>query len=774
MATTQTAFVAYPGWDKALASLIVDTISRANAKPIAIRYEPWEFNDVAGNLLLSPIIEGIGDSTFVVADITYLNLNVVYEIGFAIGRRKRAFLVRHRTTEGNKELAKEVGIFDTLGYYEYADSEDLFQRLTSHIEPLPLQIDETLDRKAPVYIVEPPSRGDAETMMISRVKKARYRYRSFNPNEDSRLSAVDAIRQVGTSSGVLVCLQADSVVGSTTNNLRAIFVAGLAHGLGKPTLILAPTALNVPLDVRDDTKTYHHPDDIAEYVSQLSLEITEYQQQVDPAPVKLGTQLQSLRIGDPTAENEMTTLASYYLPTDQYRRALQGDVNLVVGRKGSGKTALFIQVRDNVREDKRNIVVDLKPEGYQLLKLKEEILSYLSEGSQQHIITAFWEYLLLLEVAYKLLEKDRNTYKHNHLITNLYVELDETYRVADFSVEGDFSERLLALSQRIVSEYQAKYGSAHLQKLTGEQVTELLYVHDIRFLRERVSRYLEQKHTVWVLFDNLDKGWSTHGVDEIDAIVLRCLINAGRKIERDMRKEGHPFHCIVFVRNDVYEHLMQNSADYGKEMRAVLDWTEPDLLREMLRLRLVSGVDEASSAARLDQVIPLICLSHYRGYEVVDYMISLSLMRPRNLLKIFSHARGFASNFNHNKIDEDDLEKGVAAYSEDLLLELDRELTDVFPTAKDVLYHFLDAKPELSRTALLELIHEAKVSEADAGKIVDFLVYYGVVGLKTPETDMYIYDVNYDARKLAIRIDRAEVDARFCVNPAFWPALNIH
>lgn len=774
MTNTQIAFVAYAGKDQSLACLIEEAVSWANAKPIATRYEPWKFNDVPGAPIISPIFEGIDASAFVVADITYLNLNVVYEIGFTIGRRKRAFLVRHLATDGDKELAKAVGIFDTLGYHEYQNADDLFKRLTSHIEPLPLQIDDVLDRKAPVYIVEPPNRGDAETLMISRLKKARYRYRSFNPSEDSRLSAVDAIRQVGTSSGVLICLQTDNMDGSNLNNIRALFVAGLAHGLDKPTLILAPADLDVPIDVRDVTKFYRHPDDIVEHIASLSLEITEYQQQVDPSPVKIGTQLQSLRIGDPTAENEMTTLASYYLPIDQYNRALQGDANLVVGRKGSGKTALFIQLRDKVRADKRNIVVDLKPEGYQLIKLKEDILSFLSEGSRQHLITAFWEYLLLLEVAYKLLEKDRNTYKHNHLITNLYVELEETYRIAQFSAEGDFSERLLALSQRIVGEYQAKYGAEHLQKLTGEQVTELLYVHDLRSLRERISSYLQEKQAVWVLFDNLDKGWSTYGVDEIDAIVLRCLINAGRKIERDMRKNAITFHCIVFVRNDVYEHLMQNSADYGKEMRAVLDWTDRDLLREMLRLRLVSGMDKTASSASLEQIIPSICVSHYNGDEVVDYMIDRTLMRPRNLIKIFSHSRGFANNFNHDRIDEEDLAKGLEAYSQDLLLELDRELTDVMPSAKDVLYHLLDARPELSLTDISGYVQSAGVTEGDIDKVIEFLVYYGVVGLKVEDGDMYIYNVNYDPRKLAIRIARAGENARFCLNPAFWPALNIH
>ncbi len=774
MAATQTAFVAYSGRDRSLASLISEAVAKANAKPLSTRYEPWEFNDVAGNPLISPIVEGIYGSAFVVADITYLNPNVVYEIGYSIGRRKRVFLIRHGATEGDKELAKATGVFDTLGYLEYGDSDDLARRLMSHIDPMPLHIEEPLDRKAPVYVVEPASRGDAETMMISRLKKARYRYRSFNPKEDSRLSAVDAIRQVGTSSGVLVVLQADSVLDSKTNNIRALFVSGLAHGLDKPTLILAAIGVRAPLDILDETKTFRYPDDISDHIAALSLEITDYQQQVDPPSVKLGTRLQSLRIGDPTAENEMTTLSSYYLPIDQYSRAIQGDINLVVGRKGSGKTALFIQLRDRVRSDKRNIVVDLKPQGYQLLKLKEDILAYLSEGSRQHLITAFWEYLLLLEVAYKLLEKDRPIYKHNHLITQLYRELNETYQIADFSAEGDFSERLLSLSQRIVGEYQAKYGTAHLQRLTTDQVTELLYAHDIRNLRLRLSRYLAQKQAVWVLFDNLDIGWSTRGVDDIDALVLRCLINAGRALERDMRKDGRVFHCIVFVRNDVYEHLMRQSPDYGKEMRAVLDWTDRDLLREMLRLRLVSGLDKSAATATLEQLVPLICISHYRGQEVIDHMIDRSLMRPRNLLKIFIHSRGFASNFNHDRIDEGDLEKGLAAYSQDLLLELDRELTDVFPRAENLLYYFLDAKSVLSRRELNELLLKVDLDEKGVSSVIDFLMYYGVIGLRSGENDLYIYDVDYDSRKLAIRIDRAGDGALFCVNPAFWPSLDIH
>lgn len=103
----------------------------------------------------------------------------------------------------------------------------------------------------------------------------------------------------------------------------------------KPSLILCAAEYDAPLDVRDEVKSFRHPDDIVEHINILSLEITDHLEQADPARIDSSTLLQSLSIGDPTAENEMTTLGTYYLRTDQYSRAVRGEVNLVVGRVAS-------------------------------------------------------------------------------------------------------------------------------------------------------------------------------------------------------------------------------------------------------------------------------------------------------------------------------------------------------------------------------------------------------------------------------------------------------
>jgi hypothetical protein len=766
------AFVAYTARDPALAEIIRNGVAKANRMlGNSLRYEPWIFNDIAGQPLISPIIAGIEASLFVVADITYLNPNVVYEIGYAIGKGRRCFLICNSKLDGDRKIASEVGIFDTLGYEGYSTEDELAGALTAHVDLTPVLFAIDLDREAPVYVVEQPNRSGISTVMTSRLKKARYKYRSFNPSEDARLSAVDAIKQVAASAGVLLSLMDGASEDVRIHDTRTLFVAGLAHGMGKPTLILCPARTTAPLDVRDIVKRFNHPDDIVERIASLSLEITEHLQQTQAQPQGKSSQLQSLQVGDPMAENEMTTLGKYFLSTDQYNRALRGEVNLVVGRKGAGKTALFIQVRDEIRADKRNVVLDLKPEGYQLLKLREDILTHLSQGASHHLVTAFWEYLILLEIAYKLLEKDQRTHLHNHEIRDLYIALQDTYFAKGYSVEGDFSERLLALSQRIALDYTERYSDTGGIKLSTDQVAELVYSHDVRKLRSQVSEYLERKGGVWVLFDNLDKGWSTQGVDAVDAMVLRCLIDAGRKIERDMRKDGNTVHCIVFVRNDVYEHLMRHSADFGKEMRVALDWSDPDMLRALLRLRLATGLSLDPETVVFEDLWPKLCISHYRGEETSSYIIERSLMRPRNMLKIFLHAKGFAANLSHQRIEESDLEKGVKAYSQDLLVELDHELSDVFPEAKDLLYHFIDTPEELDQPAVEALIAGAGISGNNLGKVIDFLLYYGILGVKS-ETDQvhYIYSVNYDLKILKIRAAR-ECRFVYVINPAFMPAL---
>src|SRR5262249_19397277 len=151
---------------------------------------------------------------------------------------------------------------------------------------------------------------------------------------------------------------------------------------------------------------------------------------------------------------------------------------------------LFWQVRDRLKEERRRIVVDLKPDGYKLLKFKEDVLALLQEGTLEHTIMAFWQYLILLEIAYKILEKDREVHLKDHRIYNEYRALHEQYAADDYVSEGDFSERTSKLIERIRNDFTRAYQKhGNRIRLSNAEITELLFKHDIAALRKRVLDY---------------------------------------------------------------------------------------------------------------------------------------------------------------------------------------------------------------------------------------------------------------------------------------------
>jgi hypothetical protein len=780
MAEKKTAFYAYPSTSAEITQTIQTAIDGFNATSATYNLAPWEKNDISGIPITAPIFSKISGGAFLAADVTYLNENVAFEIGYAIGIKKRVLLFVNSAHKSDRELANSIGIFDTLGYERYENSETLTSLLANRTDFSPIEFEAAINHQQPVFIVEPLKKNDAHLMLVSRTKKARWRYRSFNPDEDVRLSALDAIRHVAQSAGVITPLQPASIQNSKEQNIRAMFVAGLALALEIPTLIIHPTEFSPPLDVRDLTKKYHHPDDIKDAIQAFSLEITDFSQQARSKKASVSTVLTRLSVGDPTAENEMTTLSDYYLSTDEYQRALRGEVNLVVGRKGSGKTALFVQLRDTKRARKPNIVVDLKPEGFQLVKLKERVLDFLTAGAQQHLITALWEYILLLEITYKVLEKDREVHLRNHTLTKPYVTLKELYGSTELSQEGDFRERLTKLSDRLIAEFFRKFDPENPKvdrnarlNITTNQVTEILYQHDLRNLYEALIRYLLLKEEVWLLFDNIDKGWNVEGISDADIIILRCLINASRKIERELKGRDIQFHAIVFVRDDVYSLLMQGSADYGKEMRASLDWSDVELLGEVLKRRIsfsLSDSHEGPDTAAWMQV----CASHYSGEPWLSFMAGRSLMRPRNLLKLFRYSLAYAINMEHQRIEVEDITRGLLTYAQDLVIEVDRELGDVFPSARKMVYEFSEENAEFTHDELSTLVQCTGLDKSSADRVISFLLYYGVLGVRrTGEEVIYIFDVNYDIEMLHVRIRKWGESTKYIVNPALWPALKV-
>lgn len=766
-------FFAYPAYPLQIGMTIDRAVSDANGTIADKLVTSWKEIDVPGHFIATEVLSQIEESDIVIADISKLNFNVTYEIGYAIGKSKRIVLVKNKAIAASKPTIADIGIFDTIGYIEYDNSQMLLDIIKKVDSARPLEIDYPQTTKQPVYLNEAKIKNDWVTTLVSRVKKAKLRYRCFDPNEQQRLSAHEAIKQVAQSYGVLVHLLGDVFEDHEKHNIWASFIAGLANGMERVLTIIQSGYDPVPIDYRDATKTIFYPNEIYEVVNDFAAAVTEVLQSAYAPVIKeYSTFLERLDLGASSAENELRMLRDYYLETDEYRRAARGEVRLVVGRKGSGKTAIFFQIRDRERASKKKIVLDLKPDGYKFLKFKELVLRLMTSGSYEHTITIFWEYVLLLEICRKILVDDASFHFHDHNLREPYQKLQQAYAKDSYIAEGDFSERVGSLINKISEEYTSKYGNEDAVELTNPQVTELIYNHDISNLREELSAYLTHKDSLWILIDNLDKGWPTHGIDEKDLMIIRTLLEATRKIERLFRKKSLDAYTIVFLRNDVYELLIDSTPDRGKETKVLIDWTDSDMLRELIRRRIVyNGVDGNKT---FEEIWPSICVSHVEGEDSFQFLIDRSLMRPRFLINLINHCKSFAVNLKHEKIQAVDISKGLSAYSNDVISDISYEIRDVYPGAEDIIYEFIGADKTLSEDHLIEVIGK-RINESDrVEEVINILIWHGFLGIHNDNKDpIYIFNSNYNMKIISSLTEkkRADKDLAYVINPAFWPAL---
>lgn len=776
MITKLTGLFAYPSEPTALTDIIQRALHHLNSNEHTRGIESWEETDIPGKFIGTEVMRKIAEGTVFIADVTEMNFNVAFEIGYAIGRKKRLFLVRNRTIKSDLDLIREVGIFDTLGYTNYTDSSSLATQILDIRDLNPLHFnDQKTSNESPVYLILPPIKSDIETHLIARIKKAKLFYRSYDPEELGRLSAIDAIENIAASHGVIVPLIQSLYQNSEVHNLRAAFVAGLSMGMDKLLLFLQSGSDPVPLDFRDIVKSYRHPEQMDDFVSDFATTVTaSIQSARPPVTAKPATFLERLRVGASSAENEYRVLGDYYLETDEFRSVQRGEVQIVLGRKGSGKTALFFQLRDRLRRRSHFIVLDLKPEGFQLLEFKKQVLDFLEEGTREHTITAFWEYLLLLEICHKLIQNDHVMHLRNHNIYEPYRQLYSAYAADQYIAEGDFAERLLKLTQRIIEDYKKRRGGkGKEQRLRTEEITELIYKHDVAVLRDRLVDYLQHKEALWILFDNLDKGWPAHGVSPEDVLLLRCLMDAMVKLERTLRRREIPTTGIVFIRNDVYEKLVDSTPDRGKISSVSMDWTGSNLLLELLRRRFLSS--DIKGDPQFMDIWTQICVSHIHGEDTSQYMIDRCLMRPRSLIEFFKLCRNHAVNLKHKKIEIEDIREGEEKYSTLLVRDISYEMRDVFPLAFDALYEFIECPVKLDEGSLKKILSNITDNDEDHSRIMDLLLWYGVIGFQRQDgTPAFIYSVNYDMRRLySLLRKHSTKGVSFLINPAFWRGLEI-
>ena len=90
--TIPKAFFAYPSSGQTLKEAIQIAVPKLNRSG-QVNIKIWEECTIGGNLIINTICQAIDESKLFFADLTGLNPNVMFELGYAVARDKRIWLI---------------------------------------------------------------------------------------------------------------------------------------------------------------------------------------------------------------------------------------------------------------------------------------------------------------------------------------------------------------------------------------------------------------------------------------------------------------------------------------------------------------------------------------------------------------------------------------------------------------------------------------------------------------------------------------------------------
>jgi len=786
-----TGFFAYANTPHSIPATISAAVESIN-KTQQASLRRWEDLRIGGKYIIHEICDAIDDSDFFCADVTTINANVMFELGFAIARDKRIWLIRDDSFVDSKTEFEQLRLLTTVGYRPYTNAEQIIKGFfadSPHLTPTETVFRQSIDPLlGPASENEPllylKSRHDTEaSVRISRVID------KLTPKtilDDPHESAVQPLYWYGQkilyAPGVVAHFLMGQREGSRLTNARYAFVSGLAKGFDRPILMLTEQdQLLAPLDYRDELRYYTTPVEAArlteEWLQQKMHNALSgpNRDSIRTGAIKLATELRDFhqQLGEYIAENEADHISDYFVETTAHMDIINGTQTIFVGRKGSGKTASLLQASRDIGQETNNLVCILKPVGYELDGLVRLFSSYEASDQNGFVIESLWKYMLYTELALTAAYHIQNVtpWLMGDPQCSKLLQLIDTEASA---LSGDFTVRLEGALVKLKA-----ISADTTEEKFHRGISEALHSTLMGRLRTVLSEVLSRKHQTLLLIDNLDKAWTRKADTEHLTEFLLGLLTAVQRVRDELRygergRNTSRFNAAIFLRSDIFNRIIEAANEPDKISHTRLTWDDPELLLRIIEERYVASHGPESDPAQMWR--NYFC-SEVNGLPTREYLVSRILPRPRDIVYIVKAAVSFAVNRKHDRVEPKDILDGEMQYSQyawdSILVENNSDIPDL----EKVLGEFFGGSSVLGESATRQRVSSAGIEVEKVDDVIAQLVSLTFFGLEVSPGRFAYADERKQLQKNLVLASRyaakAGSEPRYEINAPFRSYLEL-
>lgn len=466
--------------------------------------------------------------------------------------------------------------------------------------------------------------------------------------------------------------------------------------------------------------------------------------------------------GDGRAEHDHAMLAHAFYEGQDYKTLFEDpDRFVVVGRRGTGKSALTYRLRRDWAERASRVVL-FAPTEEEVIGLRPTAHLFGETTTRVRAgMKLAWRYAILMEIAGSLLEN----YKQKKVIEKSVLLHQHVRKWSSLGTSP--TDRLRLCLREVLRQSDT----------SEDRIADIASFLKLNKITEEVSSAVEEagQHFV-VLIDRLDEGYES---DQIGIGIVDGILYAVDEVKKIL-KDG--FKPLVFIRDNILRAIQVEDKDFSRNLESQvlrLHWDPEELFHlAAKRIRSALGVDKENDLRVWNSVTS----SELHGRDGFKRCLKLTLYRPRDLISLLNTAYYRATRQSRDTLIEEDFKSSAREISVNRLMDLSNEYESVFPGVGDYIVQFSDLQStRLKVQEALDLLQKRAESDlfsasalqhfrivGGAPGILTALYGVGFLGLLDREHNSFVF--SHDGRTPKKSLGTEDV---LMVHPCYWEALGL-
>jgi len=413
----------------------------------------------------------------------------------------------------------------------------------------------------------------------------------------------------------------------------------------------------------------------------------------------------------------------YFYFVDEANDILSGRKNLVIGRKGEGKTAIAQHIYQSNSHYTFTEKLSFKDFPFNVLY---KLINDRYTKPNQYI--SIWKYLIYTTICKKM-------------IANEAIDSDIVSKLKKIFPPDDNKKQL----SKLIEKYTVKdFGIQILGSginIGGEKIkSDVDWIEIIDILENAILENIDDSN-YYILFDELDEDYKDFKIEaekENYFDLVTGLFKAVQDVKTLFKNNKINVYPVVFLRTDIFDLITYSDKNKWSDSIINLTWT-PDKLKKLLAYRL--GIVFEDSTLSFDDCWnnlfskkPLWTgANKKKRINSFEYMLRSTQNRPRDFIKYFQECAKQVLANNGCLVNQQIIKLADSDFSEYMRNEIIDEIYSVLPEYEEIfailsLIRKQTFNPQEFVDKYDEMVKDGEIQNRGAEKVLKLLFEYSVIG----------------------------------------------